>query len=107
MQPAYIAGTVFANVVFTFRTTFLAQVEALRVAGQKLECSYAGDDLAKLQEAGKTVLDRWLELLALIKRRAALLSDALDKFRFCGLARDLLAWMESTIKQMDSQEKPK
>lgn len=79
----------------------------VKAEGQGLENQYAGDDLQKIQDTGKAVMDDWKDLLNLIKKRAALLSDALDKFRFLNMVRDLMAWMEGTIKQMDLQEKPK
>nr|CAB3266546.1 spectrin beta chain, non-erythrocytic 1-like [Phallusia mammillata] len=84
-----------------------AQVEVVKSEGHGLENQYAGEDLQKIQDTGKAVIEDWNNLLSLIKNRAALLSDALAKFRFFNMARDLMAWMDSTIRQMDLQEKPK
>ena len=72
-----------------------------------LVCSYAGDQLEEIEAKEKSVLDAWKELLSLVHKRAALLSDALDKFRFLNMYRDLMAWMEGVLRQMNLQEKPR
>uniref|UniRef100_H2ZPE1 Spectrin beta chain n=1 Tax=Ciona savignyi TaxID=51511 RepID=H2ZPE1_CIOSA len=84
-----------------------AQVEAITSAGSELEGRYAGDDLQEIQKKIEAVLSAWNNLLSLVKKRAALLSDALNKFRFFNMCRDLMDWMESTVRQIDLQEKPR
>ena len=83
------------------------QVENVCECGRELEKSYAGPDLAKIVEQEKLVQDAWDSLLSHIQKRAALLSDALDKFKFLNLVRDLLSWLESVLRQINAQERPK
>uniref|UniRef100_A0A8B9Z1Q5 Uncharacterized protein n=1 Tax=Buteo japonicus TaxID=224669 RepID=A0A8B9Z1Q5_9AVES len=46
-------------------------------------------------------------LLEACSGRRARLVDTADKHRFFGMARDLLSWMESTVRQIETQEKPR
>ena len=61
----------------------------------------------EIEDREKSVIDAWKELLATVQKRAALLTDALDKFRFINTGNDLIGWMEGTMTQMESQEKPR
>ena len=72
-----------------------------------LVSAYAGEHLQEIERKEKAVVDAWKELLSLVHKRAALLSDALDKFRFFNMYRDLMAWMEGVLRQMNLQEKPR
>jgi len=72
-----------------------------------LVASYAGDQLQEIEGKEKLVLDAWKDLLSLVQKRAALLSDALDKHRFLNMYRDLIAWMKGVLRQMNLQEKPR
>ncbi|KAF2979965.1 hypothetical protein EK904_001164 [Melospiza melodia maxima] len=47
------------------------------------------------------------ELLEACSGRRARLTDTADKHRFFSMARDLLSWMESTVRQIETQEKPR
>nr|XP_026689485.1 spectrin beta chain, non-erythrocytic 1 isoform X2 [Ciona intestinalis] len=83
------------------------QVEVITAAGNELQEGYAGDDLHEIEKKIEAVQSAWNNLLTLVKKRAALLSDALNKFRFMNLCRDLMDWMETTVRQIDLQEKPR
>ena len=83
------------------------QVDTVTSMKRSMCPSYAGDQLQEIEKKEKSVLDAWKELLAMVHKRAALLSDALDKFRFLNMYRDLTAWMEGVLRQMNLQEKPR
>ncbi|XP_076810469.1 spectrin beta chain, non-erythrocytic 1-like isoform X3 [Clavelina lepadiformis] len=84
-----------------------AQVESVTSSRKSLEVSYAGDDLEQIVKKEQAVVDAWNDLLNLVRKRAALLSDALNKYRFFNMYRDLMTWMEGTLCQIDLQDKPK
>lgn len=52
-------------------------------------------------------MEAWKGLLDASDGRRAQLVDTAEKFRFFSMARDLMAWMESIIQQIETQEKPR
>uniref|UniRef100_A0A8D2MJV0 Nucleoporin 160 n=1 Tax=Zonotrichia albicollis TaxID=44394 RepID=A0A8D2MJV0_ZONAL len=68
-----------------------AQVQQFRETAVRLQTAYAGEKAAGIQEKEQEVSRALQELL-----------DACS-----GMARDLLSWMESTVRQIETQEKPR
>ncbi len=73
----------------------------------RLYAQYAGDQATAIQATEKEIVEAWNGLLAACAGRRKQLEDTADKFRFFTMVRDLLAWMESIIQQIETQEKPR
>ncbi|KAM9223528.1 spectrin beta chain, erythrocytic-like [Leptosomus discolor] len=84
-----------------------AQVQQFRETAARLQTAYAGEKAAGIQEQEQEVARALRALLEACSGRRARLVDTADKHRFFGLARDLLSWMESTVRQIETQEKPR
>ncbi|NWU95914.1 SPTB1 protein, partial [Upupa epops] len=84
-----------------------AQVRQFRETAARLQTAYAGEKAAGIQEQEQEVSQALRELLEACSGRRARLTDTADKHRFFGTARDLLSWMDSTVRQIETQEKPR
>ncbi|NXX99842.1 SPTB1 protein, partial [Centropus bengalensis] len=84
-----------------------SQVRQFREAAARLQAAYAGEKAAGIQEREQQVARALRELLEACSGRRARLADTADKHRFFGAARDLLSWMESVVRQIETQEKPR
>ncbi|NXP22761.1 SPTB1 protein, partial [Scytalopus superciliaris] len=84
-----------------------AQVQQFRDTAARLQTAYAGEKAAGIQEQEQEVTRALQELLEACSGRRARLVDTADKHRFFSMARDLLSWMESTVRQIETQEKPR
>ncbi|XP_011488466.2 spectrin beta chain, erythrocytic isoform X2 [Oryzias latipes] len=83
------------------------QVQQYQETASRLHAQYAGDRAADIQAAARQVMEAWKGLLDASDGRRAQLVDTAEKFRFFSMARDLMAWMESIIQQIETQEKPR
>ncbi|XP_061896936.1 spectrin beta chain, erythrocytic isoform X1 [Entelurus aequoreus] len=83
------------------------QVQQFQEAAGGLGAQYAGERVEDIQSTERDVVEAWKSLLDACEGRRARLLDTAEKFRFFSLVRDLLAWMESTVQQIDTQEKPR
>uniref|UniRef100_A0A671MIE5 Spectrin beta chain n=1 Tax=Sinocyclocheilus anshuiensis TaxID=1608454 RepID=A0A671MIE5_9TELE len=83
------------------------QVKQFQETATRLYSQYAGDQATAIQATEKEVVEAWNGLLAACAGRRKQLEDTADKFRFFTMVRDLLAWMESIIQQIETQEKPR
>ncbi|NWV78549.1 SPTB1 protein, partial [Dasyornis broadbenti] len=83
------------------------QVQQFRETAARLQTAYAGEKAAGIQEQEQEVARALQELLEACSGRRARLVDTADKHRFFSMARDLLSWMESTVRQIETQEKPR
>lgn len=86
---------------------FFVQVQQYQETAARLHAQYAGDQAAAIQASEREVLQAWKSLLDASDGRRAQLVDTADKFRFFTMVRDLMAWMESIIQQIETQEKPR
>ncbi|KAM6393235.1 spectrin beta chain, erythrocytic isoform 1-T2 [Pluvialis apricaria] len=84
-----------------------AQVQQFRETAARLQTAYAGEKAAGIQEQEQEVARALRALLEACSGRRARLVDTADKHRFFSMARDLLSWMESTVRQIETQEKPR
>ena len=73
----------------------------------RLQTAYAGEKADIIQNKDQEVSAAWQALLDACAGRRTQLVDTADKFRFFSMARDLLSWMESIIRQIETQEKPR
>uniref|UniRef100_A0A672T271 Spectrin beta chain n=1 Tax=Sinocyclocheilus grahami TaxID=75366 RepID=A0A672T271_SINGR len=83
------------------------QVKQFHETATRLYAQYAGDQATAIQATEEEVVEAWNGLLAACAGRRKQLEDTADKFRFFTMVRDLLAWMESIIQQIETQEKPR
>ncbi|KAA0711356.1 Spectrin beta chain, non-erythrocytic 1 [Triplophysa tibetana] len=83
------------------------QVKQFQSTAARLHAQYAGDQATAIQETEKEVVDAWKGLLEACEGRRKRLEETANKFRFFTMVKDLLAWMESIIQQIETQEKPR
>ncbi|XP_036006666.1 spectrin beta chain, erythrocytic isoform X2 [Fundulus heteroclitus] len=83
------------------------QVQQFQETALRLRAQYAGDKQDAIQAMEREVVEAWKGLLGASDGRRAQLVDTAEKFRFFSMVRDLLAWMESIIQQIETQEKPR
>ncbi|XP_056101531.1 spectrin beta chain, erythrocytic isoform X2 [Rhinichthys klamathensis goyatoka] len=83
------------------------QVKQFQETANRLRAQYAGDQATAIQATEKEVVEAWKGLLDACEGRRKRLEDTADKFRFFTMVRDLLAWIESIIQQIETQEKPR
>ncbi|XP_014871899.1 spectrin beta chain, erythrocytic isoform X3 [Poecilia latipinna] len=83
------------------------QVQQFQETALRLRAQYAGDKQDAIQAMEREVIEAWKGLLDASDGRRAELVDTAEKFRFFSMVRDLMAWMESIIQQIETQEKPR
>ncbi|XP_072545677.1 spectrin beta chain, erythrocytic isoform X2 [Salminus brasiliensis] len=88
-------------------STLGKQVQQFQETAARLFAQYAGDQAVAIQTTEKDVVDAWKGLLAACAGRRQQLEETASKFRFFTMVRDLMAWMESIIQQIETQEKPR
>uniref|UniRef100_A0A665VL97 Spectrin beta chain n=1 Tax=Echeneis naucrates TaxID=173247 RepID=A0A665VL97_ECHNA len=83
------------------------QVQQYQETAARLHVQYADSKADDIQATEREVVEAWKGLLDACDGRRAQLVDTAEKFRFFTMVRDLLAWMESIIQQIETQEKPR
>ncbi|KAG6922325.1 spectrin beta, erythrocytic [Chelydra serpentina] len=83
------------------------QVQQFREVAARLQTAYAGEKADTIQRQEQEVVRAWKSLLDACSGRRAQLVDTAEKFHFFSMVRDLLFWMESIIRQIETQEKPR
>ncbi|XP_057589700.1 spectrin beta chain, erythrocytic [Hippopotamus amphibius kiboko] len=83
------------------------QVQQFQDVATRLQTAYAGEKADIIQNKEQEVSAAWQALLDACAGRRTQLVDTADKFRFFSMVRDLLSWMESIIRQIEAQEKPR
>uniref|UniRef100_A0A672V0U3 Spectrin beta chain n=1 Tax=Strigops habroptila TaxID=2489341 RepID=A0A672V0U3_STRHB len=83
------------------------QVQQFQDTAARLQTAYAGEKATSIQEQEQEVSRALRELLEACSGRRARLEDTANRHRFFSTARDLLSWMESIVRQIETQEKPR
>ncbi|MBN3270904.1 SPTB2 protein, partial [Polyodon spathula] len=83
------------------------QVHQFQDSAARLHAQYVGDQADAIQRTEHEVVEAWKALLDACDGRRTRLVDTADKFRFFSMVRDLMSWMESIIRQIETQEKPR
>ncbi|RXM98217.1 Spectrin beta chain, erythrocytic [Acipenser ruthenus] len=83
------------------------QVQQFQDSAARLHAQYVGDQADAIQHTEHEVVEAWKALLDACDGRRTRLEDTADKFRFFSMVRDLMSWMESIIRQIETQEKPR
>lgn len=88
-------------------TTLQSQVQQIQEESAKLQASYAGDKAKEITNREAEVLAAWAALQGECDARKRKLADAGDLYRFLGLVRTLMLWMDDCVRQMNTGEKPR
>uniref|UniRef100_A0A8D0YPK5 Spectrin beta chain n=1 Tax=Sus scrofa TaxID=9823 RepID=A0A8D0YPK5_PIG len=83
------------------------QVQQFQDVATRLQAAYAGEEADSIQNKEQEVSAAWQALLDACAGRRTQLVDTADKFRFFSMVRDLLSWMETIIRQIETQERPR
>ncbi|XP_006864620.1 PREDICTED: spectrin beta chain, erythrocytic isoform X2 [Chrysochloris asiatica] len=83
------------------------QVQQFQDVATCLQAKYAGEKADTIQDKEQEVSAAWKALLDACAGRRDQLVGTADKFRFFSMVRDLLSWMESVIRQIETQERPR
>ncbi|XP_021258299.1 spectrin beta chain, erythrocytic isoform X2 [Numida meleagris] len=83
------------------------QVQQFQEVAARLQTAYAGEKAVSIQQQEQEVAQALQALLKACSGRRAQMVDTANKFRFFSMARDLLSWMESITRQIQTQEKPR
>ncbi|XP_053553688.1 spectrin beta chain, erythrocytic [Bombina bombina] len=84
-----------------------SQVQLFQDTAARLFTAYAGTQAMDIQKKECEVVEAWKALLDACDGRRTELISAAEKFRFFSMVRDLMLWMESIIRQIETQEKPR
>ncbi|TSN67083.1 Spectrin beta chain, non-erythrocytic 1 [Bagarius yarrelli] len=83
------------------------QVQHIQDTAARLHAQYAGIQADAIKATETEVVDAWKGLLAACAGRRKQLEETANKFRFFTMVKDLMAWMDSIILQIETQEKPR
>ncbi|CAJ0955136.1 unnamed protein product [Ranitomeya imitator] len=84
-----------------------SQVQGFQDTATRLYAAYAGDQAMEIQKKEREVTEAWKALLDACDGRRTELSSAAEKFHFFSMVRNLMLWMESIMRQIETQEKPR
>ncbi|XP_063803271.1 spectrin beta chain, erythrocytic [Pseudophryne corroboree] len=84
-----------------------SQVQTFQDIAARLYTAYAGDQAVDIQVKEKEVEEAWKALLDACSGRRNELISASEKFSFFSMVRDLMLWMESMIRHIETQERPR
>ncbi|XP_065563390.1 spectrin beta chain-like isoform X3 [Artemia franciscana] len=93
---------------------FIQDLQSLQLAVQqvqddsaKLQTLYAGDRAREITSREEEVITAWKNLQGFCEERRNKLIDTGDLCRFFQLVKALMIWMEDTVRQMNTTEKPR
>ncbi|XP_075048594.1 spectrin beta chain, erythrocytic-like [Mixophyes fleayi] len=84
-----------------------SQVQTFQDIATRLHSAYAGDQAVAIQMKEREVGEAWRALLDACNGRRTELISAAEKFSFFSMVRDLMLWMESMIRHIETQERPR
>jgi len=87
--------------------TLGGKVHQIQEEANKLHGLYAGDRAKEIKDRELEVLNQWHNLQHLVDERKRQLSDMGDLYKFFNMARDLAMWMETQMRQMRNEDKPR
>src|SRR6218665_928897 len=83
------------------------QVQQVQEEAAQLIVAYSGEKAREIQTNELEVVNGWCKLQFRVSVRKNQLNDSNDIFRFFGMVRDLVNWMNDMTRQMATQEKPR
>lgn len=87
--------------------TLCSAVHQIQEDASHLSSVYAGEEAQKISQHEAEVTNAWQKLLSMCEARRSKLADTGDLFKFLNMVRDLMLWMEDTVRQMNTSEKPR
>ena len=84
-----------------------AKVHQIQEEAAKLHNLYAGDRAKEIKDKELEVLNEWHNLQGLVDIRKRQLTDMNDLYKFFNMSRDLMMWMETQMRQMRNEDKPR
>ena len=73
----------------------------------RLIVAYSGDKAQEIKDREAEVLNAWRNLQLNVGIRKNTLADAADLYKFFGMVRDLMNWINDMVRQMETIEKPR
>ncbi len=87
--------------------TLGGKVHQIQDEANKLHALYAGDRAKEIKDRELEVLNEWHNLQHQVDERKRQLGDMGDLYKFFNMARDLMMWMETQMRQMRNEDKPR
>lgn len=87
--------------------TLGGKVHQIQDEANKLHALYAGDRAKEIKDRELEVLNEWHNLQHQVDERKRQLGDMGDLYKFFNMARDLMMWMETQMRQMRNDDKPR
>jgi len=87
--------------------TLGGKVAQVQEEAAKLHNLYAGERAREIRDKEQQVLAEWQNLQAMTNIRKHQLTDMNDLYRFFNMSRDLMMWMETQMRQMRNDDKPR
>lgn len=87
--------------------TLGGKVAQIQEEASKLHNLYAGDRAKEIRDKEQQVLAEWQNLQAQTNVRKRQLTDMNDLYKFFNMSRDLMMWMETQMRQMRNDDKPR
>lgn len=83
------------------------RVRAIRDEAGQLVGLYAGERAQDIKDRQVEVENEWNSLRQLVDVRKRKLNDMNDLYKFFNMARDLMMWMETQMREMRNEDKPR
>jgi spectrin beta len=87
--------------------TLEQRVAQIQDESSKLINLYAGDKAKDIKDREQEVLNEWANLRRFVDTRKRALNDMSDLYKFFNMSRDLMMWMETQMRQMRNEDKPR
>jgi len=87
--------------------TLGGKVAQVQEEAAKLHNLYAGERAREIRDKEQQVLAEWHNLQGMTNVRKHQLTDMNDLYRFFNMSRDLMMWMETQMRQMRNDDKPR
>jgi len=87
--------------------TLGGKVHQIQEEANKLHALYAGERAKEIKDRELEVLNEWHNLQHQVDERKRQLADMGDLYKFFNMARDLAMWMETQMRQMRNEDKPR
>lgn len=87
--------------------TLGGKVAQIQEEASKLHNLYAGERAKEIKDKEQQVLNEWANLQADTNIRKRHLTDMTDLYKFFNMSRDLMMWMETQMRQMRNEDKPR
>ncbi|XP_074602834.1 spectrin beta chain-like isoform X2 [Brevipalpus obovatus] len=87
--------------------TLRSAVQTIQEDSDKLQAMYAGEHARDIINRETDVMNAWRQLITKCDARRGKLADTNDLLKFFMMVRDLIAWMEDVVRQMNASEKPR